>query len=276
METQASNVYDLEDIIAYCKCPLRQKYRSWGVEEKVVDAREAVRISSSQAIRTYLREGRAGTSGPRLALDRAVAAYKKSLGDFDKQGLFAGDMKFPVHFNFGLVLIRRFHELIDPLHDRPINGPVNCSYPVGEDVVVGDIEGVIAFNQTMRSELRFGVVSVSQRPTNRSTWERVREGFCYGAIRKLTSGIRTFPLVMINVDPWARKIDIYSISADHKADFEALASAAIQGIKHDIHVPQPIKANCRICPYDVACKLKYSKPGDKRWHKKEFLRDMRE
>jgi hypothetical protein len=266
-----SNVFDLEDIITYCKCPLRLRYKKWGAEEKVVDAREAICIASKNAIRAYLSQGTNKIASPSLALDKATKVFKKTLVEYDQLGLFSGDINWAVHLNFGLVMIRRFHEKINHLVDRPILGPVSCSYPIGDDVVVGDLDGFIAFSVESRQELRFGVVTISQRPSSRSAWERIREGFAYGSFRQLTEGLKTSPVSIVNVDPWSRKIEEYSVGPEDKYEFETLAGAAIQGMRHGIYVPQPIKANCRTCPYDRSCQIKYARYGEVPWHKKEFL-----
>jgi len=271
----ASNVFDLEDVIAYCKCPLMQRYRSWGAETKVVDAREAIRIASRDAIRMYMGHGMDSRPSPAMALDRAVRTYKSTLLAYDRQGLFNNDFKFSIHFNFGLVMIRRFHEQLNHNYDRPLMGPKSCTYQVGEDVILGDIDGFICFNVESREDMRFGVVTVSQRPKERSVAERVREGFNYAAFRALTKDLRSTPIEMINVDPWARKIERYPISVEDKHSFEVLAAAAVRGIKNQVYMPQPVKVNCRTCPYDTACKIKYAAPGDRPWHKTEFLKRLK-
>lgn len=268
-KAQGSNVYKIEDLIAYAKCPLRYRLGTWDSTETVVDAREAIRISTKEAIRAYLGST---LSGPKVALERATGAYKRKLIEYDNQGLFDGDVNWLVNFNFGLVLIREFHELLDLNRDCPIAGPKNCSVELDGDIVQGDLDGFLSFNVDKRSELRFGIVSVSQKPVMRATWDRMREGFAFSAFRKILGNLQTVtPVTMINVDPWARKITEYQIGRSDKEEYETLARVAINGIKAEVFMPQPVKANCRTCPFDKSCDIKYARPGEHTWHKREFL-----
>lgn len=263
------NRYDIEDLIAYAKCPLRYRFKSWGGVEKVIDAREAIRLSTRGAIRGYLSST---LSGPKVALERATGAYKASLLKYDSDGLFNGDANWLVNFNFGLVLIREFHELFNLNRDCPISGPKNCSVELDNNVISGDIDGFISFNVDRRAELKFGIVSVSQRPTVRSTWERMREGFAFSAFRKILGNLESVtPVFMINVDPWQREITQYQIGRDDKEEFETLSRISIRGIEAGVFMPQPIKSNCRTCPFDKDCDIKYARPGEHPWHKTEFL-----
>lgn len=273
LESHRSNIYHLEDILTYYKCPLRQKYRSWGAVEIKIDAREAVEQAATGSIGAYLQEAAKPNASRAKALESATKHYKSILLHHDKNHVFDGTGQFVEHFNFGLVVIRRFDELLNPLYDRPVHGPIELTYELDGYAILGHLTGLISFNDKSSAERTYGVVLVGPSNPARTTWERIQEGFVYGTIRRALSGMKHYPIQLIRIDPHKKKTQVSIVSNEDLATFEALSITAIKGIEAGVFPPQPSQVACGLCPFERACKLKYSKTD--KWTKASFLADLK-
>lgn len=268
------NSISIQDIVLYAQCPLKYRYNSWSNTYRHTDTRDAVSDSLSYALSAYMKEAMLPSSTPTRCVDRAIKAFKKKLSWYDINDLLVSGTKFAEHFNFGLILIKNFHNHININYDVPIAGPFEASYQIDDYVITGPILGTIAYNQASRTECKFGIVQVREFPSRKFVHERLLEGFSYGVIRSLTKGLKSYPLSITNIDPVKRDIKRYAISQDDQKIFEALARACIAGIKNNVYVPQPLISNCRTCFYYKSCDISLSSPNISDWRIKEFINKL--
>jgi len=269
---------DIEDILAYGYCPLKEKYRLWGGVDKERTLRQAVDRAVAVAIGSYLTFASNGGT-PALAHKRSIEIYKQEVARFGRERLIGTGMGFHGAFTHGLILINRFHRSLVPRRDVPVHGFFPAVLDLGDFSVKGDILGTISFNDAEPQERTFCVVQVGRvREKVPTQWSRLRNGFAYAFLKQGADiGFRKAgKLEVMTIDTGAALIERRPMESKDMVIFEALAKVACLGIRSHVFPPQPSVMRCSGCSFELACDLKYSNPGATKWQRREFLRKLRE
>ena len=268
-EEAPSTVVDLEDILTYLQCPLKVRYKIWGAKETLADPRLVVIDAFRHGLRTLMtglvRDGRKRAKSSFAA----IHAYETRIKHYVDTATLKDDTAS--WYIYGVELLRSFDLSLNPSTDVPIVGYMpDMIAKVGDIYVRGHIDGLISYNGEVDADAHYGIVHVHKAEKPRPPWEVVQEGFLYAAARQATAGLRSYPMMVVRLDPFNKTLTKVPISQRDNRSFEALVLAAHAGITNGVFVPQPSKAMCGRCSFENVCSLRYARPGNQPWLEREF------
>lgn len=265
-------ILPLETLLAYGRCPLRARYRLWGAPERTLTLREAILEGVKDGIAAFLGSAASGrTKGG--AIKNALAAYQARLSTLDRAKLLGAEFGFMSEFNRGLAILNSFVSSLAPKRDAVVHGRIPAEVVIDEDLVQGDVLGLVSLNDSEPSERIFSVVLAGWEEKVPSTWDRLQQGFSYHFLRQslgkeFHKGNQSGLLV---VEMNSGKTKRRGVTADEDKVFVALARATIAGVKANVFPPQPSRLVCHECPYERACQLRYADPLVSDYSRRQFL-----